>query len=108
MCSKESAFNRFYIRYYTFTKPSYHFDKSLDNHELVELQKRLKIEIAAANSKKWFDQKQQNGGWSYVNGSKSVNNKSKRGFYNFKTKSASGNIERRGSGGSGGAKDCDE
>jgi hypothetical protein len=107
MCSKESAFNRFYIRYYSFTKPSYHFDKSLDNHELVELQKRVKIENAVANSKKWFDQKQQNGGWSYVN-NKNNNGKSKRGFYNFKSKTASGNIERRGSNGSAGEKNCDE
>lgn len=104
MCSKESAFNRFYIRYYTFTKPLYHFDKSLDNHELVELQKRVKIENAVANSKKWLEQKQQNGGWSYVKNN--GNNKSKRGFYNFKTKS--GNIERRGSNGSAGDKNCDE
>lgn len=90
------------MRYFTFTKPSYLFDKSLDNHELVELQKRVKIENATANSKKWFEQKQggqQSNGWSYVN-----NSKSKRGFYNFKMKnsggSGGGNIERRGSGGS--------
>lgn len=104
-CSRESTFNRFYVRYYTFTKPSYLFDKSLDNHELVELQKRLKIENAAANNKKWFEQKQNgsSGGWNHVGGS----GKSKRGFYNFKVKNGGGgNIERRGS--SESTKECDE
>lgn len=107
MCSRESTFGRFFVRYFTFTKPSYLFEKSLDNHDLVELQKRVKIENAAANSKKWFEQKQgqqQSNGWSYVN-----NSKSKRGFYNFKMKNGGnggGNIERRGSGSS--TKECDE
>jgi hypothetical protein len=113
---RDSTFNRFFVRYFNFTSPAYHSDQSLDNHELVELQKRVKIEMAAANNKKWFDQKHnQNqqvvveGGWRSV-GNKSNNNnnnnKSKRGFYNFKNKNAGGVIERRGSGSS--TKECDE
>jgi serine/threonine-protein kinase/endoribonuclease IRE1 len=64
MCAKEPTFAKFYVRYFTFTKPDYLSNHNLDNYELLGLVQKLKDEI---NDQKYYNR---------------VGNK--RGSYNFK------------------------
>jgi len=80
-CSKESSFVRFYIRYFTFTKPAYLYDNSLDNVELAELIQKIREEIGygngyGSNGFRSQDKKNFGGNWN--------KNRGKRGYYNFK------------------------
>jgi tRNA nucleotidyltransferase/poly(A) polymerase len=75
-CAKEPSFKRYYPVNFTFKKPDYLFDKSLDNEELREIYEKTRM-MYNKSPKKENRQPNNNGNFN-----KAVE-KSKRGAYNF-------------------------
>lgn len=75
-CGKEPSMSRFYIRYYTFTKPDYLSDTKYDNVELAELIQKIRADYGYGNGTS-DSTKNFNINWNWSRGN--------RGYYNFKT-----------------------
>ena len=79
-CSKELSFKRYYSPIFSFKKPEYLFDESLDNEELKKIYESSR---AMYNNSPKKENRQPNNGNSFID-------KSKRGTYNFSSNSQQG------------------